>query len=128
MVISKVSIPKVCQVEGCGGKALARSLCCKHYYQVKRNGVVGTKRERAPRAGGASRERAPEPAGGWGGRAPSRHRCAARGCAGPLFDGSHCRLHFIKMRYLGMIGVDAQEAEPEEPQEAWEWLEEAART
>lgn len=122
MVISNVaSAKKACQVQDCGSSVLARGYCCKHYYQVKRNGCVGTHRLRRTQRADALIHRLPSCLER---EAPVGRHCSVGGCRGQLFDQQLCRLHYIKMRYLGMVGVEAG-GEQSEQADPWVMLEEA---
>lgn len=131
MVTSSVAAKKVCQVPDCGTPILAKGYCCKHYYQVKRNGAIGTGRRTA--SASAAVPRAPRPRVAGGAEWPDRSRgafarCTVRGCAGMTFDQRLCRLHFIKMRYLGLVGAAAAAVEPEtDRDEMWGWLADAVK-
>lgn len=132
MVISNVQVKKACQVPECGSAVLAKGYCCKHYYQVKRHGAVGVcvrRRNTASCAGGADRVRRFASQAGEGDRpVGATNRCTVRGCQGVTFDQRLCRLHFIKMRYLGMMGVVETAAPAEvEREDAWEWMAEAIK-
>ncbi len=138
MVISNMQVRKVCQVSGCGGVTLAKGYCCKHYYQIKRHGAVGASPRRrvshGGSLGGVDRERSRRWLAGLGDTLGSERptgalaHCTVRGCAGSTFDQRLCRLHYIKMRHLGLSGaVEAAgeiEAEREDP---WAWMEEAVK-
>lgn len=118
--------PKICSVEGCGGKVLAKGFCCKHYYQFKRHGQVtdGPRRKRTE-CGVDSCSR-PHYARGYcskhyqqllkkgstgkgGSRRSAKIYCAAGQCRETVFAQGFCRKHYIKMRALQMLA----EAHPE---------------
>ncbi len=134
MVISNVQVRKVCQVPGCPSAVLAKGYCIKHYYQVKRHGAVGTcvRRRGVASCGGGKevtrRWSSATDASGADRPVGAANRCTARGCQGATFDQRLCRLHFIKMRYLGMAGVVETAADVEvEREDAWEWMAEAVK-
>lgn len=129
MVTSNVQVKKACQVPACGSTVLAKGYCCKHYYQVKRHGAVGVcVRRRSGASCGERSRRFPAPGEALPADRPvsAANRCTARGCQGVTFDQRLCRLHFIKMRYLGMIGVGEADQEVER-EDAWEWMAEAIK-
>ncbi len=124
--MAEASAAKVCQVEGCGGKVLAKNYCCKHYYQFKRHGRI-TDGARQKQTGctvdGCSR---PHYARGYcskhyqqllkkgnpvkgASKRSSKLYCAAPSCKHTVFNSGFCRLHYIKMRSLQMLA----EAHPE---------------
>lgn len=115
-----------CEVEGCGGKILARGLCCRHYYQVKRHGHVtcAARRDRPRSCAETGCPEQPYARGlclrhyqrGWratrGPRGPRAARsrrdlrlavqCLLPSCGERHFADAFCRLHYIKMRHLEM--------------------------
>ena len=96
---------KGCTVPGCSGRFLARGYCVRHYYQVKRHGVVQTSGQRFARA---SR---PRPDGGFPGVRPGRHlpaqfreaHCGEDACGEGIFARGLCRLHYIMARSQDLL-------------------------
>ena len=97
---------KTCTVPGCTGRFLARGYCVRHYYQVKRHGVVqaaGERFARAPR---------PRPDGGeWRSERPVERlahirreaACMDGECAETPFARGLCRLHYIMARSQDLL-------------------------
>jgi len=97
---------KGCTVDGCAGRFLARGYCVRHYYQVKRHGVVQAPGQRFARAAH------PRPDGGaWPGERPQvravafrrEAHCADGDCAETPFARGFCRLHYIMARCQDLL-------------------------
>lgn len=93
-----------CLVAGCTGRYLARGYCIRHYYQVKRHGIVrsGGERVRSPRP--RHDLQAPRRGSAQSGPLRSReHGCHEADCAEPVFTQGFCRLHYIVARYHDLL-------------------------
>ena len=93
-----------CSVAGCAGRYLARGYCIRHYYQVKRHGIVRSDAERVrsprPRRDPQTTRRGPAQSG------PPRFRergCHETECTEPVFTQGFCRLHYIVARYHDLL-------------------------
>ena len=93
-----------CSVPGCTGRYLARGYCIRHYYQVKRHGIVRSDGERArssrPRCDRLAPRRGPAQTG------PPRFRergCLEPDCPEAVFTQGFCRLHYIVARYHDLL-------------------------
>jgi hypothetical protein len=97
-----------CSVTGCTGRYLARGYCIRHYYQVKRHGLVRADGEciRSPRPRQARQGLRPAPRRGRAQSGPPRfreHGCHESDCAEPVFTQGFCRLHYIVTRYHDLL-------------------------
>ncbi len=95
---------RACSVPGCTGRYLARGYCIRHYYQVKRHGLVRSDGERVriprPRQDRQAPRRGPAQSG------PPRfreHGCHEAECSEPVFTQGFCRLHYIVARYHDLL-------------------------
>ena len=69
---------KLCSIEGCGLVHLAKNLCTKHYYRLKRHGDLNHERKK-------------------------RKKCIFQGCQKLNSSKGYCGTHAMKIRRTGTI-------------------------
>ena len=98
---------KGCSVPGCSGRFLARGYCVRHYYQVKRHGIVQPAGQRFARVASRPRpDRADWPLERPVARLASFRReahCTDGECAEAPFARGLCRLHYIMARSQDLL-------------------------